>query len=79
MATNNSQSLAQNELSVVPAKNARRARSMTMLKLDWLAERVRRTDRIRAEVAAGTYQADSKQVARAVLGLPTDRLSIRKN
>lgn len=79
MATNNSQTLAQEELSVVPAKKNTRARSMTMLKLDWLAERVRRTDRIRAEITAGTYHADSKQVARALLGLPIDRLSVTKN
>ena len=48
---------------------ARRRRNPTLLKLQWLSERVRRADRIKRELAAGTYRIDTTAVARALLNL----------
>lgn len=47
----------------------RRARSMTVLKLQVLAERIRKIERIKRELAANTYRVDSKRVARAILAI----------
>lgn len=44
-----------------------RRRSPTLLKLQWLAERVRKVERIKGEVAAGTYRVDSQLVAKSIL------------
>lgn len=52
-------------------QNARRRRNPTLLKLQWLSERVRRADRIKREIAAGTYCIDTTAVARALLNLDT--------
>ena len=46
-----------------------RPRSMTMLKLEWVAERVRKLERIRKQVEAGTYHVDSTLVAKALIGI----------
>lgn len=48
---------------------ARRPRNLTCLKLQWLAERVRRCEQLRKNIANGTYEVDSRKVARALLGL----------
>ncbi len=45
-----------------------RRRSPTLLKMQWLAERVRNAETIRKQVQKGTYNVDSKEVARALLG-----------
>jgi len=50
-------------------KQSRRPRSMTTLKLQWLAERVRKCRRIKEAIDSGTYHVDSVEVAKAVLGL----------
>ena len=47
----------------------RRPRNLTCLKLQWLAERIRKIEALRVAVANGTYHVDSEKVARAVLGL----------
>ena len=47
----------------------KRPRAMTTLKLQWLAERLRKAETIRKAIAGGTYEVDSNLVARAVLGL----------
>lgn len=47
----------------------RRRRSPTLLKMQWLAERVRKSERIRKQVQDGTYKAESSDVARALLGI----------
>lgn len=48
--------------------SVQRPRAMTTLKLQWLAERLRKTERIKKQLAAGTYSVDSKSVAKAILG-----------
>ena len=47
-----------------------------MLKLDWLAERVRKVESIKAQVAAGEYRTDSRDVAKALLGMNPDRIKV---
>jgi len=44
-------------------------RSPTLLKLGWLAERLRKAERIKAEIEAGTYRVDSALVAKALLNI----------
>ena len=46
-----------------------RRRSPTLLKMQWLAERVRKCERIRKQVEAGTYEVDSQVVAKSLLGI----------
>lgn len=53
-------------------KTSRRPRSMTTLKLQWLAERARKVRAIKDAVDTGTYKVDSKSVAKAVLGIYED-------
>lgn len=47
----------------------KRPRAMTTLKLQWLAERLRKTERIKKAVAEGSYRPDSRLVAKAILGI----------
>lgn len=47
----------------------KRPRAMTTLKLQWLAERVRKTDKIKKAIAEGNYHPDSKLVAKSILGI----------
>jgi hypothetical protein len=44
-------------------------RSPTLLKLEWLSERLRRADNIKEQLQANTYSVDSKAVARKMLNL----------
>lgn len=53
-------------------KKSRRPRSMTTLKLQWLAERARKCRRIKEQVEQGSYQADSRNVAKALMGIYDD-------
>jgi len=46
-----------------------RPRKGTLLKMQWLAERLRKCERIRGEIKAGTYHVDSKKIARKMLNL----------
>ena len=57
---------AQNETQV---RQSRRPRSMTTLKLQWLAERVRKCRQIKQQVEDGSYNVDSQEVAKAILGI----------
>lgn len=49
-----------------------RPRSPTILKLQWLGERLRKVEQIKKQVAAGTYHVDSEDIARAMIGLGKD-------
>ena len=42
---------------------------MTMLKLEWLGERIRKIEKIKKQVSAGTYHVDSRLVVRAMFDL----------
>ena len=59
---------AKSETTQESSKRAARPRGVTMLKLQWLAERVRKIERIKKQVEAGTYSVDSREVAKRVLG-----------
>jgi anti-sigma28 factor (negative regulator of flagellin synthesis) len=45
----------------------KRKRSLTEITLNWLAERVRRTEKIKDEVSSGSYKVDSQKVAMAIV------------
>lgn len=44
-----------------------RKKGLTSLTLEWLAEKFRRTERIKDALHRGTYQVDSNEVAKAML------------
>ena len=44
-----------------------RKRSLTSLTLDWLAEKLRRTERLRKEISGGQYKVESEKIAQAIL------------
>ena len=44
-----------------------RKRSLTSVTLQWVAEKLRKTARIKEELQRGTYQVDSNKVAQAIL------------
>ena len=46
-----------------------RPRSMTTLKLQWLAERARKCQKIKAQISSGEYAVDSRKVAQALLDI----------
>lgn len=50
-----------------PQKPPRR-KGLTSLTLQWLADKLRRTDKIKEELSQGTYEIDSSKVAKAIIG-----------
>ena len=44
-----------------------RKRSLTEVTLGWIAERIRKTEKIKAELQTGAYKVDSQKVASAIL------------
>jgi len=44
-----------------------RKRGLTSVALQWLADKFRRTERIKEELQRGTYQVDSNKIAQAIL------------
>ena len=53
-------------------KQSRRPRCMTTVKLQWLAERARKCRQIQEQIQNGTYKVESRDVAKAVLGIYED-------
>jgi anti-sigma28 factor (negative regulator of flagellin synthesis) len=47
-----------------------RKRSLTEVTLGWLAERLRKTEKIKAELEKGNYKVDTEKVASAILNEP---------
>jgi hypothetical protein len=45
----------------------KRKRSLTLMTLNWLADRLKKTEAIKAKIASGEYNPDVKGVARAIL------------
>lgn len=56
-----------------PSTGGRR-RSPTLLKLQWLAERLRKVERIKRQVAEGSYHVDSTEIAKAMLNMHENQL-----
>ena len=54
-------------------QRVRRPRSMTTLKLQWVAERARKCRRIKEAIEQGTYQVDSREVAKSLLNLRDEK------
>lgn len=44
-----------------------RPRSATSIALGWIAEKLRRSERIKEQLKSGTYSVDSSKVAEAIL------------
>jgi anti-sigma28 factor (negative regulator of flagellin synthesis) len=44
-----------------------RRKGITSLTLQWIAEKLRRTTKIKEELSNGTYQVDSSKVAKAIV------------
>lgn len=47
-------------------------RRATLLKLQWIAERARKVERIKKELEAGSYNMDSHEIAKALLSFPKE-------
>ena len=47
-------------------------RKATLLKLQWIAERARKVERIKKELESGSYQVESHDIAKALLGFRED-------
>lgn len=52
-----------------PLRKSGRPRSMTVLKLQWLAERVRKCAKLKDQIDNGSYHVDSKEVAKKILNI----------
>jgi anti-sigma28 factor (negative regulator of flagellin synthesis) len=48
-------------------QKASRRRGLTSVTLQWLADRLRRAERIKGALESGTYKVDSNKVAKALL------------
>lgn len=45
-----------------------RKRSLTSLTLQWLSEKIRRTEKIKEEITSGHYEVDSEKIAASLMG-----------
>lgn len=50
-----------------------RRRSLTELTLGWIAERLRKTEEIKAAVRSGAYQVNSEKVAASIVSDPSEK------
>ena len=60
------------EAASCPVSNAvegikKRVRGVTSMSLEWLAERFRKTEKVKEQVCNGDYKPDSSAVAKAIL------------
>jgi anti-sigma28 factor (negative regulator of flagellin synthesis) len=51
----------------MPPQPPPRKRGITSLTLQWLSEKLRRTEQIKEALNKGTYQVDSSKIAEAIL------------
>lgn len=65
----NGKQIVTDEVESVEPTRSPRPRKATMLKLQWLSERLRKCERIKREIQAGTYHVESDEVAKAILNL----------
>ena len=65
----NTKQIILDEVESRETERSPRPRKATMLKLQWLSERLRKCERIKREIQAGTYRVDSEEVAKALLNL----------
>ena len=49
--------------------NDKPKRSMTELTLGWIADRLRKAERIKEEIKSGAYKVNSEAVAQAIVGV----------
>lgn len=62
--------VAEEQTQEAPSRAAQnRVRKPTLLKVQWLAERLRKAEQIKARIAAGEYHVDSTDIAKAILHL----------
>lgn len=52
------------------SNKAPRRKGITSLTLQWLADKLRRADKIKDELSRGTYKVDSAKVAQAIVSTP---------
>ncbi|MCB0332861.1 MAG: flagellar biosynthesis anti-sigma factor FlgM [Bdellovibrionales bacterium] len=45
-----------------------RKRSLTSLTLQWLSEKIRRTEKLKEEISSGHYEVDSEKIAASLVG-----------
>lgn len=58
---------AENSEEKLPGGAPPRRRGITSVTLGWIADRLRRTEKIKADLAQGAYSIDSQQLAKALL------------
>ena len=54
--------------SIVDEKQARRPRKATLLNLQWIRERILKTEELKESVDSDAYQVDSQKLAKALMG-----------
>jgi anti-sigma28 factor (negative regulator of flagellin synthesis) len=60
------------------SQRPKRKRSMTSIALNWLSERMNRTDQLKEAISSGTYQIPIDQVAKAIIH-PSDDKDLRES
>lgn len=50
-----------------PEPKKPRQRSLTSVTLNWMAERVRRAEKIKKQIAKGKYKVNSEEIAAAII------------
>lgn len=50
-----------------PEPGRKRRRGLTSVALQWVAERFRRAEQVKEQIATGTYKVESDKIAKAIL------------